>query len=151
VEANRLECATFHILTPYPGTPLFRSLEREGRLLHRDWELYDTAHAVFQPRRMSPEQLEAGYAWIYRRLFSHTSIWRRRPHDPRAVPAYLLMSYLYKRANPLWARLIRRRLTGPLWRPIVELSRRRHLRYRRALLAGDRPASAPGSGVSAGV
>ena len=38
IEENRLECATFHILTPYPGTPLFRQLEAEGRLLHRDWE-----------------------------------------------------------------------------------------------------------------
>ena len=34
IEAQRLECATFHILTPYPGTPLFSQLEREGRLLH---------------------------------------------------------------------------------------------------------------------
>jgi radical SAM superfamily enzyme YgiQ (UPF0313 family) len=52
VEANRLECATFHILTPYPSTPLFRQMETEGRLLHRNWALYDTAHAVFRPKRM---------------------------------------------------------------------------------------------------
>ena len=48
IETNRLECATFHILTPYPATPLFRQMEAEGRLLHRDWNLYDTAHAVFR-------------------------------------------------------------------------------------------------------
>ena len=46
IEAVRLECATFHILTPYPGTPLFRRLEAEDRLLHREWELYDTARRV---------------------------------------------------------------------------------------------------------
>src|SRR6202011_5158095 len=85
VEENRLECATFHILTPYPGTPLFRQMEAEGRLLHRDWDLYDTAHAVFRPRNMSPEELEEGYAWMYQRLFSHASIWRRRPADWRAA------------------------------------------------------------------
>src|SRR5579862_820882 len=79
IEDNRLECATFHILTPYPATPLFRQMESEGRLLHRNWDLYDTAHAVFRPRNMSPGELEAGYAWMYRRLFSHGSIWRRRP------------------------------------------------------------------------
>ena len=50
IEENRLECATFHILTPYPATPLFRQMEAEGRLLHRDWALYDTAHAVFRPK-----------------------------------------------------------------------------------------------------
>ncbi|MCB9850512.1 MAG: DUF4070 domain-containing protein [Phycisphaerales bacterium] len=81
------------ILTPYPGTPLFRKLDEDGRLLHRDWERYDTAHAVFQPRHMTPQQLEEGYAWCYRRLFSHASIWKRRPADPRAVIPYLAMSY----------------------------------------------------------
>ena len=87
IEENRLECATFHILTPYPATPLFRQMEAEGRLLHRDWALYDTAHAVFRPKHMTPEELEQGYAWMYQRLFSHASIWRRRPADWRAVAA----------------------------------------------------------------
>lgn len=151
VEAQRLECATFHIMTPYPGTPLFRQLESEGRLLHRNWDLYDTGHVVFEPKGMSAQQLEEGYAWIYRRLFSHGSIWRRRPADASAVPPYLLMSYLYKRANPLWSFLIRHRLTGPVWRPIVELSRRRHLRYRRALLDSGVTAGTAGHVVSAGV
>src|SRR6478672_6751670 len=69
VEENRLECSTFHILTPYPATPLFAQMVSEKRLLHRDWTLYDTAHAVFQPRHMTPDELEQGYAWIYDRLF----------------------------------------------------------------------------------
>src|ERR1019366_3728348 len=72
IEENHLESATFHILTPYPATPLFRQMEAEGRLLHRDWALYDTAHAVFRPKHMSPEELEQGYAWMYRRLFSRS-------------------------------------------------------------------------------
>ena len=42
VEENRLECATFHILTPYPATPLYRQMEAEGRILHKDWSRYDT-------------------------------------------------------------------------------------------------------------
>lgn len=137
IETNRLECATFHILTPYPGTPLFARLEAEGRILHRDWSLYDTGHVVFRPRRMTIEQLERGYAECYRRLFSHRSIWRRRPADPRAVPAYLAGAYLYKRANRLWYFVIRHRLTARLWRPLVELSRRRHLRFRERLRAAE--------------
>jgi radical SAM superfamily enzyme YgiQ (UPF0313 family) len=135
IEANRLECATFHILTPYPGTPLFSRMEAEGRIVHRDWRLYDTAHVVFEPARMSAEQLAAGYAWCYRRLFSHRSIWRRRPDDWRAVLPYLAMSYLYKKSNRMWRWLIRHRLTALVWRPLIELSRRRHLRFRRRLAA----------------
>jgi len=136
IETNRLECATFHILTPYPGTPLFRQMEAEGRILHRDWDRYDTAHVVFQPRHMSVDELDRGYAWCYDRLFSHRSIWKRRPADLRAVPAYLGMSYLYKRSNRFWRFLIRHRLTGTVWRPLMEHSRRRHLRLRRRIRKG---------------
>jgi radical SAM superfamily enzyme YgiQ (UPF0313 family) len=153
IEGARLECATFHILTPYPGTPLFRSMESEGRLIHRDWSLYDTSHAVFRPRHMTPEELEEGYAWCYRQLFSHGSIWRRRPGDWRAVPPYLAMSYLYKRSNRLWHLLIRHRLVGPVWNPLVEWTRRRHLKFRRRLERRAVPCDRPMAGtvVSAGV
>jgi radical SAM superfamily enzyme YgiQ (UPF0313 family) len=152
VESNRLECATFHVLTPYPGTPLFRQLESEGRLLHRDWSRYDTSHVVFRPRHMTPEQLADGYAWCYERLFSHASIWRRRPRQADAVLPYLAMSYLYKRSNRVWAFLIRHRLTHAVWSPLVEWTRRRHLRFRARLEAvAPRPAGAPTSVVSAGV
>lgn len=135
IEQNRLECATFHILTPYPGTPLFRQLEQEDRLLHKDWELYDTAHVVFRPKQMTPEELEEGYAWSYQRLFSNRSIWRRRPEDLRAVLPYLAMSYLYKRSNFLWKFLIQHRLIAAVWHPLVENTRRRHLRFRKRLAA----------------
>lgn len=150
INENRLECATFHIMTPYPGTPLYRDMEREGRLLHRNWELYDTAHAVFRPRHMSPEELEAGYAWCYRKIFSHRSIWRRRPEDRSAILPYLAMSYLYKRSNRFWHFLIRRQLTAAVWRPLVELSRRRHLKFRERL-AEQAAAEGSGSAFPAGV
>ncbi len=152
IEQHRLECATFHILTPYPGTPLFDRLEYEGRILHRNWDLYDTAHAVFRPARMSCEKLEEGYAWCYQRLFSHASIWRRRPEDIRSVAPYLAMSYLYKKSNFLWRFLIRHRLTAAVWRPLVEVTRRRHLRCRKKL-AASMGANTVGVGnvVSAGV
>ena len=151
IEENRLECATFHILTPYPGTPLYEQMAAEGRILHRDWSRYDTAHVVFRPRRMSVDELAEGYAWCYERLFSHGSIWRRRPQDARAVLPYLAMSYLYKRSNRFWHLLIRHQLTGTVWRPLVEWTRRRHVRFRARLAASDaveRPAACV---VSAGV
>jgi radical SAM superfamily enzyme YgiQ (UPF0313 family) len=152
IEANRLECATFHILTPYPGTPLFAQMESEGRLLHKDWNLYDTGHVVFRPRMMTAEQLAEGYSWCYRRLFSHGSIWKRRPANLSAVPPYLAMAYLYKKSNPLWHFLIRYRLTAAVWWPLLAWSRWRHLSFRRRLAAENVEAvSATGTVVSAGV
>ena len=155
IEGVRLECATFHILTPYPGTPLFRS-DGIGRdeSCTSDWSLYDTSHAVFQPRSTwTPEELEEGYGWCYDRLFSHASIWRRKPADWRAVPPYLAMSYLYKRSNRFWHLLIRHRWTGPVWRPLVELTRRRHLKFRQRLEQRTVPGGRTRAGtiVSAGV
>ena len=152
IEEHRLECATFHILTPYPATPLFAQMEAEGRLLHKNWNLYDTGHVVFQPKHMTVDQLAEGYSWCYRRVFSHRSIWRRRPSDLRAVPSYLAMSYLYKKSNRFWHQLIRHRLTARVWRPLVEHSRRRHVRFRKRLEAST--AAQPGRSpavVSAGV
>lgn len=133
IEEQKLENATFHILTPYPNTPLFRKMEVEGRLLHRDWSLYDTAHCVFTPKLLSPAELEAGYTWIYRRLFSLESIWARRPRHAAAVVPYIAMSLLYKRSNWLWKWLIQHRLTNAVWSPLVHLTRWRHLRYRARL------------------
>lgn len=139
IEENRLECATFHILTPYPGTPLFRQMEAEGRLLHRNWDLYDTSHVVYQPKRMSPAELQQGYRWLYRRVFSFPSIWRRRPEEWRAVAPYLAMSCLYKKSNAAWAFLIRHNLTHAIWNPLVRLTRWRHLRFRQTLADQKEP------------
>ena len=151
IEQNRLECATFHILTPYPGTPLFEQLDNEKRIVHRDWRLYDTAHVVFEPRHMTGEQLSQGYEHCYRQLFSHRSIWRRRPKDWRAALSYLAMSYLYKRSNRIWHFLIRFRLTALVWRPLVELSRQRHLRFRRRLAERNDDVREVRTVISAGV
>jgi radical SAM superfamily enzyme YgiQ (UPF0313 family) len=151
VEENRLECATFHILTPYPATPLFRQMEAEGRILHRDWSEYDTSHAVFRPKHMTPEELEHGYGWIYQRLFSHASIWRRRPEDWQAVPPYLAMSYLYKRSNRFWHMLIKHNLVHAVWSPLVEATRVRHVRFRRLLAENPALVASSGHVVSAGV
>jgi radical SAM superfamily enzyme YgiQ (UPF0313 family) len=133
IEANRMECATFHILTPYPGTPLFRQMEREGRILHRDWTKYDTANVVFQPKHMTPDELQSGYDWLYRKLFSTASIWRRRPGEFSAVLPYLAMSFLYKRSNRFWHLLIKYRLVHKVWSPLVHWTRFRHIAFRERL------------------
>ncbi len=57
---------------------------------------------------------------------------------------YLAMPYLYKKSNYLWHFLIKQRLTALVWRPLVEGSRRRHLRWRRQLAASETERLAPG-------
>jgi radical SAM superfamily enzyme YgiQ (UPF0313 family) len=64
-----LEDALLYILTPYPGTPIYDQLRREGRLLVDEREKYGWANAVFEPARMSAEDLERGVQETYERLF----------------------------------------------------------------------------------
>ncbi|HEY7446522.1 MAG TPA: radical SAM protein [Vicinamibacterales bacterium] len=68
--------ATFHIQTPYPGTKLFARMQAQGRIVTRDWDLYDTRHVVFQPARLTPEVLKEGYDWAYREFYRWSSIVR---------------------------------------------------------------------------
>ena len=75
--AHGVETVTFHIMTPYPGTRLYERMSADGRLLTRDWRLYDTGHAVFRPARMSATALEDGYHRAYEEFYTWGSIFRR--------------------------------------------------------------------------
>jgi len=71
---SAIETSTFHVMTPYPGTALYDRIEKEGRILHRDWDLYDTRHAVFKPARLTGEELEKGYWWAYREFLPRSAL-----------------------------------------------------------------------------
>jgi len=150
---QRLECATFHVLTPYPGTPLFAQLEAEGRILTRDWSYYDTAHVVFRPARMTAAQLLDGYERAYRRLYSWRSVLARRPRgsgvasSAARAAAPVALTVLYKKQDWLWRALVPLRLTHAAWQPLIALHQQmaalRHARVRCGTL-GTRMAPARG-------
>ncbi len=106
---HSIETATFHIMTPYPGTALYQRIAAEGRLLHRDWELYDTRHTVFQPKKLSPAQLEEGYWWAYRHFYAWSSILRGAAQKENPVQALRHVAYSagWKKFEGLWNALIR--------------------------------------------
>lgn len=78
----------FAVLTPFPGTPLFRRLEDEGRILTRDWEQYDGQHVVFTPAGMSVTELEEGTRRAWRQAYSYRSILRRARRSPSSRAVY---------------------------------------------------------------
>jgi hypothetical protein len=104
-----VETATFHILTPYPGTALHARLQAQGRITSQDWDLYDTRHAVFQPARMSAEALEAGYWHAYKEFYRWGSIfqgaWSKSGWAGRL--RHLAYSAGWKKFEPLWDWVIR--------------------------------------------
>jgi radical SAM superfamily enzyme YgiQ (UPF0313 family) len=84
-----IDLPRFSILTPFPGTPLFNRLEVEGRILHRNWELYDGQHVVYEPARISAEELYDGHEQAWKKVYRWHSIakrlWEARNFHPLAV------------------------------------------------------------------
>jgi len=73
----KVEVTYFSILTPYPGTRLFKRMEAEGRLLTTDWTLYDTSHVVYRPRPFTPDQLLDGYYRALQQIYTVPAIFKR--------------------------------------------------------------------------
>ena len=92
VEAG-IDLPRFAIVTPFPSTGLYKRLESEGRILTRNWELYDGQHVVFQPARMSVEELQEGTERAWRYAYSFGSIAKRLRASP-AAPWVALASNL---------------------------------------------------------
>jgi radical SAM superfamily enzyme YgiQ (UPF0313 family) len=103
-----IETATFHILTPYPGTGLYERMKAEGRLLHSDWDRYDTRHTVFRPARMTPQALEDGYWRAYREFYSWKNLWKGAATKSGLAGAARHFTYAtaWKKCEPLWRLLI---------------------------------------------
>ena len=98
IERTHLEAAIFSVLTPFPGTRIQDVLVREGRILHTDWEKYDMNHVVFQPKRMTPQQLQEGFEWAYRRLYGYGSILKRLFPFMRNTLFYGIQNYCFRQA-----------------------------------------------------
>ncbi len=106
-----IETATFHVLTPYPGTRLHARLEQQDRIRHRNWDLYDTRHCVFRPAMLRPEQLEAGYWQAYRDFYRWGSILRSAATKElwRERLRHVAYSTGWKKFESLWDLVIRSR------------------------------------------
>jgi radical SAM superfamily enzyme YgiQ (UPF0313 family) len=109
--SNGIETATFHILTPYPGTGLYQRMEAEGRILHKQWDLFDTRHAVYQPTHMTTDQLETGYWKAYKEFYTWPNLVKSAmTHESAADKArHFVYSSAWKKFEPLWDAIIRAR------------------------------------------
>jgi radical SAM superfamily enzyme YgiQ (UPF0313 family) len=101
---NSLTTSTYHILTPYPGTELFRQMESQNRLSTYNWDMYDTRHAVFKTKLLSPDALEEGYHWAYREFYSWSNIFKASLNHESLH--HQLKHFFYtsgwKKFEPLW-------------------------------------------------
>lgn len=130
-----IETATFHILTPYPGTALYERMRTQGRITTDNWDLYDTRHVVFNPAKISKETLESGYHQSYRDFYKWSSIfksaWVKESGHDRL--RHLIYAGGWKKMEPVWDRIISaRRLAAAM--PLLE-----------SVLSGRKRSYKPGS------
>ncbi len=93
----KVDIPRYSILTPYPGTRLYTRLIAEKRILSFNWEDYDTMHVVFQPAKMSPDDLYRGFKYVYRETFRIPHIVRRTLSLGFAGPINFIGNLTYKR------------------------------------------------------
>jgi len=116
-----IETATFHILTPYPGTALHARMRKENRILHDNWDLYDTRHVVYRPARLTPAALEAGYWRAYELFYRWSSIFRGAATKATMGDTLRHVAYAggWKKLEPMWDLVIRARRVSSLL-PVLE-------------------------------
>ncbi|MCA9009056.1 MAG: radical SAM protein [Planctomycetaceae bacterium] len=91
-----IDLPRFAILTPFPGTPLYHQMVQQGRLLTRNWDLYDGQHVVFQPTHMSPETLRRGNEQAWRYAYRWRSIIQRLRHTGAPLHVALTTNLGYR-------------------------------------------------------
>lgn len=113
--------ATFHILTPYPGTQLYLEMAAQGRLTSSNWDLYDTRHVVYEPAAITPHALKTGYDWAYRAFYEWGAIFKASSAH-RSVKhslKHLAYSAGWKKFEPAWDMVIRLKQLAQM-RPMLE-------------------------------
>jgi radical SAM superfamily enzyme YgiQ (UPF0313 family) len=100
--ASRIDAAQINLLVPYPGTPLHDRLERDGRIVERDWNRYVTNHVCFEPRKLTREALFENYLRVREAFSAYPRIasrfLRALPHSrPRALAVNLAVNLAFRR------------------------------------------------------
>jgi len=116
-----IETATFHILTPYPTTALYERMAQQERLLHSNWDLYDTRHVVYHPAKLTPDELETGYWRAYRDFYCWSSIFRGASTQERWGERFRHVAYAggWKKFEPMWDFIIKAKRASSML-PVLE-------------------------------
>ncbi len=106
---NAITTSTYHVLTPYPGTKLFKDMENQNRIITKNWGLYDTRHVVYKTTNLSASELEQGYNWAYNEFYKWTNIFEasfnHKSHKHKLK--HLLYSGGWKKFEPIWNFIIK--------------------------------------------
>lgn len=106
---NGITTSTYHVLTPYPGTQLFKQMESENRILTKNWDLYDTRNVVYKTTHLSAQELKEGYDWAYKEFYNWRNILKASNTHPllKHKLKHLAYSGGWKKFEPIWNFIIK--------------------------------------------
>lgn len=118
---NSITTSTYHVLTPYPGTKLFTDMEKQGRIITRNWDLYDTRNVVYQTANLTAQELKEGYDWAYKEFYSWPNILKASMNHEshKHKLKHLFYSGGWKKFEPVWNFLIKTKNLNAIL-PILE-------------------------------
>lgn len=118
---NSITTSTYHVLTPYPGTRLFKDMENQGRILTHNWDLYDTRNVVYQTNKLTADELKNGYNWAYKEFYSWTNIIKSSiNHESlRHKLKHFIYTGGWKKFEPVWNFIIKTKSLNNML-PILE-------------------------------
>lgn len=106
---NAITTSTYHVLTPYPGTELFKTMESQNRILTKNWDLYDTRHVVYKATKLTSKELEAGYQWSYNEFYKWSNIFTAsmKHESLKHKLKHLFYTGGWKKFEPFWNFIIK--------------------------------------------
>jgi radical SAM superfamily enzyme YgiQ (UPF0313 family) len=96
IDKHKIDAAEFHVLTPLPGTRLAAAMDADGRIIDRDWARYTACETVFQPKQMTPEELDRGFYSMWHEMYTFPKIIKRSFRSFRGIPMRLGMNISYR-------------------------------------------------------
>ena len=96
VNKANIDIPRFTVNTAYPGTAYFTEMEKQGRILERDWSMYDCQHVILKPVQMSVEELQEGHHWAWKEVYKTGSIFKRLSCARSFLPYSITSNLAYK-------------------------------------------------------
>jgi len=94
IRKSEIDVIPINILTPYPGTPLFKQLNDQGRILTKNWDKYTTRDVVFKPKKMTAEQLYEQTINLYDNIYKISNRFRRIMKSVNYGTSHLISSFV---------------------------------------------------------
>jgi radical SAM superfamily enzyme YgiQ (UPF0313 family) len=99
IMGNKIDAAQFNILTPFPGTRLYETMKKDGRITDNDWAKYHTSEVIFSPKNMTAHELQQGYYALFRKTYKWSNILKRCMRSPRNIIYRMGMNVSYRRKS----------------------------------------------------